>query len=73
MELPVLSPANEEAAKAFLLRHLSALGDLAQGAEKSLAEPAELEAGGVHAEDIFIKMFLQSQKALIEAALADLS
>lgn len=74
LELPIVSPANEVAARALLAAHLSALVVVAEG------EVAKLEGqggvGGVEvkdAEDHFIHLFLTSQAALLKQALAEVA
>ena len=62
--MPVVSAANELAARAFLAQHLRALDALARGADAA-AQPSE------QAEDFFVNAYLKSQAALIARALAE--
>ena len=70
VELPVISPANERAARDFVLQHLRALKAVAQASESAAREAAG-EQGAVQAEDVFIQQYLESQARLIELALAE--
>jgi hypothetical protein len=70
LELPIVSPANEVAARALLASQLTALVEVAEGEVGKLVV-AEGGGGGMNAEDHFIHLFLTSQAALLKQALAE--
>ena len=69
LELPIVSPANEAAARALLASQLTALVEVAEGEVGKLVVVEG--GGGMDAEDHFIHLFLTSQAALLKQALAE--
>ena len=77
MGLPVISPENEAAARAFLAQHLRPLHARAQSELAAAAAEARAPSGGgggagEQAEDVFVAAYLESQAAIIAAALGEL-